>query len=107
MEHAIALIFVVAACTLFARAFPFVVLGGKREVPAVVKYLGNVLPPAIMIILVVYCLKNVNFMTGSRGIPEILAVGVVVLLHLWRRNTLLSIGVGTGIYMILVQYVFG
>lgn len=107
MEHAIALIFVVAACTLFTRAFPFVVLGGKREVPAVVKYLGNVLPPAIMIILVVYCLKNVNFMTGSRGIPEILAVGVVVLLHLWRRNTLLSIGVGTGIYMILVQYVFG
>ena len=88
MEHAIALIFVVAACTLFTRAFPFVVLGGKREVPAVVKYLGNVLPPAIMIILVVYCLKNVNFMTGSRGIPEILAVGVVVLLHLWRRNTL-------------------
>lgn len=107
MEHAIALIFAVAACTLFTRAFPFVVLGGKRDVPPVVKYLGNVLPPAIMIILVVYCLKNVNFMTGSKGIPEILAVGVVVLLHLWRRNTLLSIGVGTGIYMILVQYVFG
>lgn len=106
MEHAIALIFVVAACTLFTRAFPFVVLGGKREVPPIVKYLGNVLPPAIMVILVVYCLKNVNFMTGSRGVPEIVAVGVVVLLHLWRRNTLLSIGVGTVLYMIMVQYVF-
>lgn len=106
MEHAIALIFTVAIFTLLTRAFPFMVLGGKREVSPLVKYLGNVLPPAIMVILVVYCLKNVNFMIGSRGIPEILSIGVVVLLHLWRRNTLLSIGVGTVLYMILVQHLF-
>ena len=106
MEHAIALVFTVAMFTLLTRAFPFVALGGKREIPPSVKYLGNVLPPAIMMILVVYCLKNVNFLTGSRGIPEILSIGMVVLLHLWRRNTLLSIGVGTVLYMILVQNVF-
>lgn len=106
MEHAIALVFVVAFFTLLTRAFPFIVLGGKREVPPSVKYLGNVLPPAIMMILVVYCLKNVNLMVRSRGIPELLAIGVVVALHVWRRNTLLSIGVGTVLYMILVQYVF-
>lgn len=106
MEHAIALVFVVSIFTLLTRAFPFMVLGGKREIPPSIKYLGNVLPPAIMMILVVYCIKNVNFLMGSRGIPEILAICVVVLLHLWRRNTLLSIGAGTVLYMFLVQYVF-
>ena len=106
MEHAVVLVLVVAFFTLLTRAFPFIVLGGKREVPPMVKYLGNVLPPAIMMILVVYCLKNINFLMGSRGIPELLAIAAVVLLHLWRRNTLLSIGVGTVLYMILVQYVF-
>ena len=106
MEHAVALVGIVAIFTLLTRAFPFVILGGKREVPPLVKYLGNVLPSAIMTILVIYCLKNVNFLTGTRGIPEIAAIGVVVLLHLWKRNTLLSIGVGTLLYMILVQQVF-
>ena len=73
MEHAVALVGIVAIFTLLTRAFPFVILGGKREVPPLVKYLGNVLPSAIMTILVIYCLKNVNFLTGTRGIPEIAA----------------------------------
>ena len=106
MEHAIAIVTVVALCTLLTRALPFMILGGKKELPAEVKYLGDALPPAIMAILVVYCLKGVNFLGGSRGIPELCALGVVVLLHVWKRNTLLSIGAGTVLYMFLVQVVF-
>lgn len=106
MEHAIAIVAVVALCTLLTRALPFCILGGKREVPAAVQYLGKVLPPAIMMILVVYCLKSVNLLEGTRGIPEILSIALVVLLHLWKRNTLLSIGAGTVLYMFLVQVVF-
>lgn len=106
MGHSIAIVAVVAICTLLTRALPFWVLGGKKELPSTVKYLGKVLPPAIMTILVVYCLKGINVLEGTRGIPEFLAIALVVLLHLWKRNTLLSIGVGTVFYMILVQFVF-
>ena len=106
MEHAIEIIVVVAFCTILTRALPFWLFGGKKELPLTVKYLGKVLPPAIMIILVIYCLKTVNIFTGSRGIPEFLAIGLVAVLHIWKRNTLLSIGVGTAFYMLLVQVVF-
>lgn len=106
MGHSIAIIAVVAICTLLTRALPFWVLGGKKELPSTVKYLGKVLPPAIMIILVVYCLKGINVLEGSRGLPEFLAIALVVVLHLWKRNTLLSIGAGTVFYMLLVQFVF-
>ena len=106
MGHSLAIIGVVALCTLMTRALPFWVLGRKKEVPKTVQYLGKVLPPAIMMILVVYCLKNVNIFEGSRGIPEALAIALVTGLHLWKKNTLLSIGAGTVFYMILVQTVF-
>ena len=106
MEHTIAIIGVVAFCTLLTRALPFWLLGGKRDIPDTVKYLGKVLPPAIMVILVVYCLKGINIFEGNRGLPEVLAIAVVAILHLWKKNTLLSIGVGTVFYMILVQLVF-
>lgn len=102
MEHAIAIILVVAICTFATRALPFLIFGGKKEVSPVIQYLGKVLPPAIMIILVVYCLRNINFFTGGRGIPEFLAIAVVAILHLWKKNTLLSIGAGTIFYMLLV-----
>ena len=102
----VAMIAVVAVCTLITRALPFVIFGGKREVPQTIRYLGLVLPPAIMAILVVYCMKGVNFLDTSHGLPEMLASLTVVLLHLWKRNTLLSIGVGTICYMLLVQLVF-
>lgn len=104
--HSIAIIAVVAVCTLLTRALPFLVFGGKREVPQVVRYLGRVLPPAIMAILVVYCLKSVNLFSGSHGLPEIIASLAVVILHLWKKNTLLSIGIGTVCYMFLVQTIF-
>ena len=106
MLHSIGIIAVAAIVTLFIRAIPFVLFGGKREVPETVTYLGKVLPPAIMIILVVYCVKGINLMVGNHGIPELLSIAVVAILHIWKRNTLLSIAVGTVLYMILVQVVF-
>lgn len=102
MEHTIGIILVVAICTFATRALPFLIFGGKKEVSPVIQYLGKVLPPAIMIILVVYCLKGVDFFTGSRGIPELVAIAVVALLHIWKKNTLLSIGAGTILYMLMV-----
>ena len=106
MLHSVAIIAVAAIVTLFIRAIPFVRFGGKREVPATVTYLGKVLPPAIMVILVIYCVKGINLFTGSHGFPELLSIAVVALLHIWKKNTLLSIAVGTILYMILVQVVF-
>jgi branched-subunit amino acid transport protein AzlD len=105
MLHSVAIIAVAAIVTLIIRAVPFVVFGGKREVPETVTYLGKVLPPAIMVILI-YCVKEINLFTGSHGIPELLSIAVVALLHIWKKNTLLSIAVGTILYMILVQVVF-
>lgn len=106
MEHGIAIIIVVALCTFLTRALPFWLFGGKKELPLTVQYLGKVLPPAIMIILVIYCLKTINIFAGNRGIPEFLAIGLVAALHIWKKNTLLSIGAGTAFYMLLVQVVF-
>lgn len=106
MLHSIGIIAVAAIVTLFIRAIPFVVFGGKREVLATVTYLGKVLPPAIMVILVIYCVKSINLFSGSHGIPELLSIAVVAGLHIWKKNTLLSIAVGTVLYMVLVQVVF-
>lgn len=102
MGHTVAIIMCVAVCTLLTRALPFWIFGGKKEVSPIIQYLGRVLPSAIMTILVVYCLKDVSIFEGSRGFPEFAAILVVVVLHLWRRNTLLSIGVGTVFYMLMV-----
>lgn len=106
MLHSIEIIAVAAIVTFIIRAIPFVAFGGKREVPITVTYLGKVLPPAIMVILVIYCIKGIHLLSGSHGIPELLSIAVVTALHVWKRNTLLSIAVGTSFYMILVQVVF-
>lgn len=106
MTHSVAIIVVVAVCTLLTRALPFLFFGGKKEVPSWVQYLGRVLPPAIMAILVVYCLKGISLFQGNHGLPELLSIAVVVGLHLWKKNTLISIGAGTVCYMLLVQNIF-
>lgn len=93
-----------ALVTVFLRFAPFVVF--RQKTPKVVLYLGQVLPEAIMAMLVVYCLKSVSFVSGTRGLPEIIALALVVGLHKWKHNTLLSILGGTVGYMILVQVVF-
>ena len=97
---------VMALVTALLRFLPFLIWNGKRKTPEVVLYLGKVLPYAIMAMLVVYCLKGVSVVTVPYGLPELIAVGVVAALHVWKRNTLLSIIVGTGVYMFLVQVVF-
>lgn len=100
------MVILVSACTIMTRVIPFVLFGGKREVPKVVTYLGSILPPAIMAVLIVYCLKNVDVFSANHGLAEFISVAVVAALHLWKRNTLLSIALGTVCYMVLVQFVF-
>jgi len=97
---------VMTAVTVLLRCLPFYVFGGGRETPGWVSYLGKVLPQAAMAMLVVYCFKNVSFLSGSHGLPELIATTLVVGLHVWKRNTLLSVIGGTVCYMLLVQLVF-
>lgn len=104
--HSALLIAVMALVTAGLRFLPFLIFGEKRKTPPLVAYLGQVLPFAIMGMLVVYCLKDVSFTAAPFGIPEIVGCAVVTLLHIWKRNTLLSIGAGTLCYMLLVQFVF-
>lgn len=104
--HSILLVAVIVAVTAGLRFLPFFVFGENRKNPPLIAYLGQVLPYAIMGMLVVYCLKGISFAAAPFGIPEIIATAAVVLLHLWKRNTLLSIGAGTLCYMLLVQLVF-
>lgn len=106
MIHSIGIIAVAAVCTALIRAVPFLLFGGNREVPKVIHYLGRVLPPAIMATLVVYCLRGVHITEGNHGIPEIISVLVVIGLHLWKKNILLTVGLSTICYMLLVQFVF-
>lgn len=88
------------------RWLPFLLFPEKKELPQAVLYLGKVLPPAMMGLLVVYCLKHVTWLSAPHGAPELLAIAAVVLLHRWKENVLLSIGGGTVLYMLLVQVVF-
>ncbi len=102
----LAIILALAAGTQLTRWLPFWVFPEHKEPSPVVTYLGKVLPPAMMGLLVVYCLKGVVWTAAPYGAPEILAVAVVALLHLWKGNVLLSIAGGTALYMLLVQTVF-
>lgn len=104
--HNILLILVAALVTMSTRFLPFLVFGKNRPIPRIVTYLGSVLPFAVMGMLVVYCMKDVVFLAPPYGIPELLSCLVVAALHLWKRSSLLSIGVGTVFYMVLIQVVF-
>ena len=104
--HSAAMIAVIALVTAALRLLPFWIFRDNRKTPPLVSYLGQVLPFAIVGMLVVYCLKGVSFTSAPFGIPEIIGCAVVTGLHIWKRNTLLSIGVGTVCYMLLVQYIF-
>ena len=92
--------------TQLTRWIPFLLFPERRDIPRVVSDLGRMLPAAMMGLLVVYCFKSVSFTSAPYGIPELIASVVVVIMHLWRGNTLLSIGSGTVLYMLLVQFVF-
>ncbi|MEE1115367.1 MAG: branched-chain amino acid transporter permease [Clostridia bacterium] len=96
----------VVAATMLTRFLPFIIFPAGKPTPKYIVYLGRVLPPAIFGMLVIYCLKDVTILSGSHGIPELISIAIVVGLHLWKRQMLLSIFVGTVCYMLLVQLVF-
>ena len=103
--HAAALVAVIAGVTIALRFAPFLLLRG-RETPKFIAYLGRVLPYAIMGMLVVYCLRGTTFVHIGNWLPQAISVALVVALHVWKKNTLLSIIAGTACYMVLVQVVF-
>ena len=104
--HAVLAIAIMAAVTFLTRALPFLLFDRGGNPPKLVLYLGRVLPPAIIAMLIVYCLRGVSFSTPGGWIPQLLCAAVVVVLHLWKHNNLLSIFGGTALYMVLVQAVF-
>ncbi len=97
---------VLALGTMATRFLPFLIFRDNKPTPKYIQYLGKALPAAIFGMLVVYCLKSVNILAYSYGLPELIAIVVTVALHLWKRQTLLSIAGGTVCYMLLVQVVF-
>lgn len=102
--YALTAILVMAAVTVLLRFLPFVVMGNKKT-PPYVEYIGKVLPYATMAMLVVYCLKGIDFTTAPFGVCEIASVAAVVAIHVWKRNTLLSIIAGTICYMLLIRLI--
>ncbi len=92
--------------TMLTRFLPFLLFPAGRPTPKYIQYLGKVLPPAVFGLLVVYCLRNVSLLTGSHALPELISIALVIALHCWKRQMLLSIAGGTVCYMLLVQFVF-
>lgn len=100
--YAYAAIAVCAVVTMLTRALPYLAFG-RRELPGAVRYLGNTLPAAIMVLLVAYCLRGIDFMAPPHGLFELVSAGVVIAAQLIRKNTLLSVGLGTACYMLLLR----
>ena len=100
------IIALLAVGTALTRFLPFVLFRDAASAPPYVCYLGKLLPTAAISLLVVYCLRYISLASAPHGIPEVIGIIVVAALHLWRKNTLLSIAVGTVCYMLLVQFVF-
>lgn len=92
--------------TMLTRFLPFLLFPAGKPTPKYIQYLGKVLPSAVFGLLVIYCLKNVSLFAGNHGIPEAISIMVVAVLHLWKRQMLISIAGGTVCYMLLVQLVF-
>ena len=92
--------------TMLTRYLPFLIFSPNRPTPKYIQYLGKALPGAVFGMLVVYCLKDVSLISGSHGLPELIAIASVIALHCWKRQMLLSIAGGTVCYMLLVQFIF-
>ena len=104
--YTLLVILVITVVTAALRFAPFFIFSSERSVPKFVSYLGRVLPYSIMAMLVVYCLKGISFAKAPFGLPELISVILVAVLHIWKRNTLLSIICGTICYMVCIQFVF-
>ena len=94
---------VMATVTILLRFLPFILFDHGEQLPKWISYLGRVLPPAIMSMLLVYCVRNINLLKGNHGFPELICIAVAMLMHYWKRNTLASIGVSTLLYMVIIQ----
>lgn len=105
-RHALLVILVMGLVTFGTRILPVLIFGRSEKVPDFILYLGRVVPYTAMGLLIVYCLKDVSLFSGSHALPEIIALAAVAGSYLWRRNTILSVVVGTIVYMVLVQAVF-
>ncbi|MCJ7856855.1 AzlD domain-containing protein [Lachnospiraceae bacterium NSJ-143] len=105
LERIITILAVVAG-TMVTRFLPFIVFPADKKLPDYIKYLGNVLPNAVIGFLVVYSFKGVSFVSGTHGVPEVLSLLIVAALHLWKRSMLISIASGTIAYMLMVQVIF-
>lgn len=92
--------------TMITRFLPFLIFPAGKETPKYIQYVGKVLPAAVFGLLVVYCLRSVDLFSGNHGLPEALSIALVIALHVWKRQMLLSIAGGTICYMLLVQLVF-
>lgn len=101
--HTLLIIGVMALVTLFTRALPFLLFDHGEQPPRWISYLVQVLPPAMMALLVVYCLRNIDLLAGNHGLPQLICVAVAALLHLWKGNTLVSIFGATALYMALIR----
>ena len=104
--RAAAAIAVMALVTFLTRALPFLLFGRGGNPPRIILYLGQYLPPAVIAMLIVYCLRNMSFSAPAGWAPAVIASVAVAVVHVWKRNILLSIGAGTVLYMLLVQMVF-
>ncbi|MEG0177030.1 branched-chain amino acid transporter permease [Anaerorhabdus sp.] len=92
--------------TAITRFTPFILFPESKDLPPIIKYLGKTLPPAMMGLLLIYCLKDISIFSTNHALPEIFSIILITIIQLWKRNVLLSIGIGTSFYMILVQLVF-
>lgn len=106
MVESLIIVLVTAVGIQLTRWLSFLLFPESKEPSPAILYLGKVLPPAMMGLLIVYCFKNVTWLSGTHGVPELLATAAVAAVHLWKKNVLLSIGGGTVLYMVLVQVVF-
>ncbi len=104
--HAALLVAVMAIVTMLLRFLPFLIFGGDRKTPPFILYLGKVLPEAVIAMLVIYCLREINVSKMPFGLPELIAGASTVLLQIKRRNSVLSILGGTAVYMLLIHFVF-
>lgn len=100
------LILIMAVVTFSTRLFPFLFFSKNKKPSAFVTYLGKYLPFAMIAMLVIYCLKDVDFFSIQSLAPEIISISIIVFLHIWKKNFLISMGCGTFIYMFLVQVIF-
>lgn len=97
---------IIVLMTMFTRFLPFIIFSSSKPTPSYIQYLGKVLPSAIFGFLVIYCLRDVTFFSGTRGIPEFISIALIAIIHFWRKNMLLSIAAGTVSYMLLIQLLF-